>query len=62
MIPHLQVFARAASGFVNSMSIYERFLASPGKQQRRRGLAMKARVIVVHDRLLSGELPSGSRV
>lgn len=56
-----QPLARAAAGFLNSMSIYERFLACGSPLQRRRGLAMKARAIVVHDRLLGGELPRGSR-
>jgi hypothetical protein len=53
--------ARAAAGFLNAMSVYERFLARSASQERRRGLAMKARAIVAHDRLLAGRLPRGSR-
>jgi hypothetical protein len=56
-----QAFARAAAGFLNSMGVYERFLACVSSEERRRGLAMKARAIVAHDRLLAGRLPRGGR-
>lgn len=57
-----QSLVRAAAGFLNSMSIYERLLACASGPSVRRGLAMKARAIVVHDRLLTGEKLRGSRV
>lgn len=61
MIIGSQAAARAAAGFLSTMSAYERFLKCTSTQERRRGLAMKTRAIVVHDRLLGGELPRGSR-
>lgn len=61
MIAGSQILARAATGFLNSVSIYERFLACQSRRQRCRGLALKARAVVAHDRLLAGRLPRGDR-